>query len=226
MNYKIVIIDDEILAVDLLKDYCSKVEHFEVSGAFTDPVQAYNFLSVNRVDLLFLDINMPELGGLELARVLSAQTKIIFATAYREFGVEAFDLKALDYLLKPISYPRFLQAVHRFLEVRSVPSDRQSDYLIIRVDRRDHKVMFNDINYIEGLKDYVKIITEEGVLLTKSSVGLFMEKLPMDRFTRIHKSYIVSNQKVTAVGNEEVLVGKKTLPIGITFREGVKRFFR
>ncbi len=225
MKYSVVIIDDEILAVELLEDYCSKLDYLKVEGGFTDPLKAYNYLSTHPVDLLFLDINMPELGGLDLAKVLSPATKLIFATAYREFGVEAFELKALDYLLKPISYPRFLQAVQRFMEVKQSHHNPGTEHLIIRVDRRDHRVAFAEILYIEGLKDYVKIHTPGGILLTKASVGLFMEKLPPLRFLRIHKSYIVNREKVTAVGNEEVLVGKKSLPVGITFREEVKNIF-
>jgi DNA-binding LytR/AlgR family response regulator len=225
MKYSVVIIDDEILAVELLADYCSKLDHLEVKEAFTDPQKAYNYLSTHRVDLVFLDINMPELGGLDLAKVLSPAVKVIFATAYREFGVEAFELKALDYLLKPIAYPRFLQAVQRFLETQNPQQQSAKDHLIIRVDRRDHKVELSDMVYVEGLKDYVKIHLEEGVLLTKDSVGLFMKKLPPHRFLRIHKSYIVNKEKVSAVGKEEVLVGEKSLPVGITFREEVRNIF-
>jgi DNA-binding LytR/AlgR family response regulator len=225
MKYSVVIIDDEILAVELLADYCSKLDNLEVKGTFTDPHKAYNYLSTHQIDLVFLDINMPELGGLDLARVLSPATRLIFATAYREFGVEAFELKALDYLLKPIAYPRFLQAVQRFLETQGLRGQPESDHLIIRVDRRDHKVELNDIQYIEGLKDYVKIHLGKGVLLTKDSVGLFMKKLPADRFLRIHKSYIVNKGKVNAVGNEEILIGGKSLPVGITFRKEVRDLF-
>lgn len=227
MKYDVVIIDDEILAVELLQDYCSKIDHLEVKGAFTDALEGYNYLSAHTADLVFLDINMPDLSGLDLAKVIPEQTQLIFATAYREFGVEAFELKALDYLLKPISYPRFLQAVQRFLDRRtSATPTAQPPHLILRIDRRDHKVLLDDILYVEGLKDYVKLITKDGALLTKSSVGLFMEKLPPGLFTRVHKSFIVPNSKVTAIGNEEILVGKKSIPVGITYRDVVKKIFR
>lgn len=225
MKHSVVIIDDEILAVELLADYCSKLDHLEVKASFTDPVKAYNYLSRHPIDLVFLDINMPELGGLDLAKVLSPDTRLIFATAYREFGVEAFELKALDYLLKPIGYARFLQSVQRFMESKPQSTPSEEGHLIIRVDRKDHKVRFGQILFVEGLKDYVKIHLTEGILLTKASVGLFLKKLPADQFLRIHKSYIVNRSKVTAVGNEEVLVGKKSLPVGITFREQVQGLF-
>ncbi len=227
MNYEVVVIDDELLAVELLQDYCSKIEPFIVRGAFTDASKAYNYLASNKVDLVFLDINMPDLSGLDLAKVLPDDTQLIFATAYREFGVEAFELKALDYLLKPIAYPRFLQAVQRFLDLKAPISPLQhAPYLLIRVDRRDQKVMLDDILYVEGLKDYVKVITKKGTLLTKSSVGQFLKKLPQSLFTRVHKSYIVSNTKVTAIGQEEILLEKKSIPVGITYREEAKKNFR
>ncbi len=227
MKYSVSIIDDEILAVELLKDYCSKIDFLEISSCFTDPIKAYNFLSLNTVDLIFMDINMPELNGLDLAKVIPSKTHLIFATAYRQYGVEAFELQALDYLLKPISYPRFLKAIQRFQEIlpKSSP-EKESNFLIIRADRKDHKLLLEDILYIEGLKDYVKIFTNTGTLYTKASVGQFMKKLPSHLFTRIHKSYIISNQKLTAIGQEEVLLGKKSLPIGITFRSDVKKIFK
>jgi two-component system LytT family response regulator len=220
MKYKVLIIDDEKLAIDLLEDYCRKISSLEVAGTFTDPNRAFDFLQQEQVDLVFLDINMPELTGLELARLIPSQTAVIFATAYREFGVEAFDLKALDYLLKPISYPRFLDAINRFFDSREKPvSVKTEELIIVRADRMDYRIQVGDILYIEGLKDYVKVVTRKGTLLTKSSIGNFLkEQLPNDRFIRVHRSYVVSREKIMAVGKEEVIIGEHRIPIGISYR--------
>lgn len=227
MKYTCYIIDDEPLAIRVIEEYVRRLSDLQLVGTSTDPVRAFGEIAADSVDLLFLDIEMPGLSGLELLKALNHQPEVIVTTAYRDYAVEGFELNLLDYLVKPIPFPRFMQAIDRFFEktTRHQAQLVEPDHMFIRADRKSVKVSFEDILYIQGVKDYVKVVTQNGNFLTKLSVGQIEEQLPPDRFTRIHKSFIVSNARVTAITHHDVELGEIEVPIGRTYRERVQDAF-
>lgn len=222
MPYRCYIIDDEPIAIDVIRAHLEKFDDFEVAGAFEDPVEAFEAQNREPADLLFLDIEMPELSGLELLRALRRPVDVILTTAHREFAVEGFELSVIDYLLKPIAFDRFLQAIDKFLEKQPPSSPKSHDsrprYLTVRADRKSVRVNIGEIRYIEGLKDYVKIYTDEGRIVTKSSIGQIEERLPAEHFLRIHRSFIVNKERISAFTATDVEVGDQLIPIGRTYR--------
>lgn len=222
MPYRCYIIDDEPIAIDVIRAHLEKLDDFEVAGAFEDPVEAFEAQHREPADLLFLDIEMPELSGLELLRALQRPVDVILTTAHREFAVEGFELNVIDYLLKPIAFDRFLQAINKFLK-KQHPASAESTgsaprYLTVRADRKSVRVNIGEIRYIEGLKDYVKIYTDEGRIVTKSSIGQIEERLPAEHFLRIHRSFIVNKERISAFTATDVEVGDQLIPIGRTYR--------
>lgn len=221
MPYQCFIIDDEPIAIDIVRAHLERLPDFEVAGTYEDPLQAFRAIKQKKVDLLFLDIQMPELTGLELLRTLRQPVDVILTTAHREFALEGFELNVIDYLLKPISFDRFLQATGKFLEKQRMPSNAPSktdDHIFVRADRKEVRVDFNEILYVEGLKDYVKIVTTSGMIVTKESIGQMEKALPPVRFIRIHRSYLVARSKITAYTPAQVEIGRKVLPVGRTYR--------
>ena len=223
-KYRCYILDDEPLAIKVIEQHLSKLDRqFEVCGSSTDPIEAHQQLKVLQPDLLFLDIEMPEINGLELIASIATSPKIIITTAYREYAVEGFELNVLDYLFKPIPFPRFMKAIDRFLENQKPKTIiRNSDdptFIFIKANRKNVRLELNDILYIEGVKDYVKIVLPNQSFLTKSSIGNFLPTLPPDQFIRIHKSFIIAKNKVTAFTHHDVEIGKIELPIGRSFRD-------
>ena len=203
---KCLVIDDELPARDVLEKHIAGVEALELAGSCTNAVEALSFLQSNTVDLLFLDIQMPHILGTNFIRTLKNPPKVIFTTAYRKYAIEGFELDAVDYLLKPISFDRFLKAINKILQVNlqsSAPlpaaethAEPAQPFLYLRVDRKMVKVLFSDILYIEGLRDYVKLYTISKVIITKHLLSSLEEMLPSDGFLRIHRSYIVSISKI------------------------------
>src|SRR6476661_2898286 len=200
---KCLVIDDELPARDVLQKHISDVDALELAGSCTNAVEALSFLQSNTVDLLFLDIQMPHILGTNFIRTLKNPPKVIFTTAYRKYAVEGFELDAVDYLLKPISFDRFLKALNKILHINlqnTLPEAGKTDsikepaqpFLYFRSDRKMVKVLFNDILYIEGLRDYIKIFTTSKIIVTKHLLATLEEMLPSDTFLRIHRSYIVS----------------------------------
>ena len=228
MAYRCLIIDDEPIALDILRSFLAKLEDFEVAGAFQDPLEAFQFLKKQPVDLLFLDIQMPELSGLELLRALQRPPAVILTTAHREFALEGFELDVVDYLLKPIAFDRFLRAIDKFLDRRGAAppetGEAPPDHLFVRADRKSVRIAFKDLLYIEGLKDYVRMITTSGQILTKESIGQMEERLPADQFIRIHRSYLVPAAKISAFTHTEVEVGDRQLPVGRAYRASFLEF--
>lgn len=223
-----IIIDDEELALDLLEDYVLKIDALKLSGRFLDPVESFNFLQNTPIDLIFVDISMPGLSGLELIASLHKPPAVIITTAYREYAVEGFELQVLDYLVKPISFSRFLQSVNRFLETKknAVATEPGAQYLIIRVDRRNIQLAVNEIVMVEGLKDYVKIHTESRTYLTKDSIGNFYKRLPKDQFCRVHRSFVVNKQYVHSYTHEDLQLGKQKIPMGATYKNSFFEFMQ
>ena len=227
-------IDDEPLAREILKQHIERVETLELAGTCSNAVEAITFLQEQTVDLLFLDIQMPEILGTQFIRTLKNPPKVIFTTAYRKYAVEGFELDAVDYILKPISFERFLKAVNKLFQSdltaknHAAPSkemipEQASSFLYFRVDRKMVKVYFNEIQFIEGLKDYIKIVTHSKTIITKYVLSSLDELLPADEFLRIHKSYIVAIQKIESYNAENIQIADHELPIGRLFKHDVSK---
>ncbi len=220
-KYNAYIIDDEPLAIKVIENHLSKFEQINILGTSTQPIQAYSQLKSLAVDLLFIDIEMPEINGLELIELLPSSTKIIITTAYREYAVEGFELNVLDYLVKPIPFQRFLKAIDKFLQLQKTTLSSSSDsptHLFIRANRKTIKIALDDIIYIEGVKDYVKIVLPNRKLLTKSSIGNFYKNLPASEFIRVHKSFVVAKNKILAYTAQDIEIGNMQIPVGKVYR--------
>jgi DNA-binding LytR/AlgR family response regulator len=229
---KCLVIDDELPARQILEKHISDVEALELAGSCTNAVEALSFLQSNTVDLLFLDIQMPHILGTNFIRTLKDPPKVIFTTAYRKYAVEGFELDAVDYILKPISFDRFLKSVNKIFQLNlqgTVPAATESTaesahpFLYLRVDRKMVKVLFDDILYIEGLRDYVRLFTTTKTLVTKHLLASLQEMLPADAFLRIHRSYIVSISKIDSYDSDLLEIRKKELPIGRLYKHDVSR---
>lgn len=228
---KCIIVDDEKIAREIIASYVDKLQNIEVVGSCKNVSEAFEVLNTQKVDLVFLDINMPEISGLSLAKSVSKDTKIIFTTAYREFALEGFDLQAVDYLLKPISFDRFLQAVQKYFDLHmNKPKLNEEenfaaqDSFYVRSDRKMVKARLKDIKYVESIGDYVKIYTCEGAIITRETLSNIESKLPENRFLRIHRSFIVSLNYLSGYTNEYVEIGSKALPISRSYKERVLQF--
>lgn len=228
------VIDDEPPAREILMQYISCVGALVLVGSCSNAIEAFSFLNENQVDLLFLDIEMPQLLGTDFIRTLKNPPKVIFTTAYRKYAVEGFELDAVDYILKPISFERFLKAVTKALQmefsneqVSTMPKDDQSEiansYLFFRADRKMVKVFFDEILFIESLKDYIKIVTSSKSIITKYVLSTLEEMLPANRFLRIHKSFIVNVSKIDSYNADSIQILKNDLPIGRFYKFEVTR---
>lgn len=222
-----IIVDDESMARDIIATHLSRIKNIEVVAQCKNAIEAFNFINNNAVDLIFLDINMPEISGIAFAKSINKNIKIIFTTAYRDYAVEGFDLQAVDYLLKPIPFERLLKAVNRYFEVNAKHLKNESsqlddnDFIFVRSDRRMLKITFKDILYIESLSDYIKIHLTETCVLTRETISAIEAKLPQKDFLRIHRSYIVSLAKIQSFTNEEITVNRKALPISRSYKKDV-----
>lgn len=216
-NINCVIVDDEPISIDGLLRYVDKIPYLICVGTFEsalDMLQTYDELDV---DLIFLDIQMPYLNGVELAKTLNGSCDIIFTTAYADYALDGFDLQVLDYLLKPISFDRFLKACEK---VKNKNRPKKDDWIFINVNSSLQKVYFNQIEFIEGCQNYIKVHTEQGVHISHSTMKAFIEKLPENYFIQIHKSFIVNILKVDSlIGNQVKVQGGKKLVISRNFRE-------
>jgi DNA-binding LytR/AlgR family response regulator len=224
---KCLIVDDEDLAVSLLEAYVKKTEGIEVAGTCFHALEAQQFLKTNTVDLIFLDIQMPYLTGLELVKQLQKPPLIIFTTSYSEHAVEAFELKVMDYLLKPFTYERFLLAVEKVKDyLQLLPKQKEAGYFFVKSDGMRVKVFFDEILYVEGLKQYLKIITANGQIITLEAMKKLEEVLPSSKFIRLHKSYIVALDKIQAMSRKEITVAQKQIPVGKTYEEEWVKYMR
>ena len=227
-SYKCIIVDDEPLATQLLEDYVSKISELELAGVFNSALDAQRFLNENQVDVMFLDINMPVLSGIEFLKILNKKPYTIFTTAYSEFAVDAFTMEVEDYLLKPIVFERFFKAVQKLLRklqpatvtastnttVVQEKEEEADKYFFVKADLKIIKMAFEDVVYIEGLREYVGINTNKERIVTLIAMTKLLEVLPEDQFIRIHRSYIVNLDHVKSVyGNTVVLNNGKELPI-------------
>ncbi len=222
MPLKCVAIDDEPLALELIKNYVAKFPELELLQTFDDAISGAEFIRSIPVDVLFIDINMPDITGLDLVRSLEKKPVIIFTTAHKKFAVDGFDLDAVDYLLKPISFERFSKAVTKAVEYaryKSKGENEASEYLFVYSEYRLIKIPLPDIEYIESLEDYIKIhLLNAKTILTLMPLKKVLEKLPADKFKRIHRSYIVAVDKVNSVLNRKVRLASSTeLPVSDSY---------
>ncbi len=226
---KCIIVDDEHVARDVLENHISRIDNIIITATCKSALEAFNIISRESIDLIFLDINMPEISGLSFAKSINKNIKIIFTTAYREYAVDGFNLQAVDYLLKPISFERLLQAINKYLNenisvasgVKELIAEEQNDYIFVRSNRKMIKIKFNEIKYIESLSDYVKIHLKEKTVITRETISNIEAKLPQKNFIRIHRSYIVSIFSIDSYTNEDVEVCGIELPISRTYKDSV-----
>ncbi len=221
-----IVIDDEPYALDLIKGYIERTPFLELVDSFTNPFKALTFLQTNEVDLAFLDINMPELTGLQLIKSLTNPPKVIFTTAYPEFGAESYEYNAIDYLLKPVKYERFLKATNKVMEdLDKQKSDPNQETVFIKSGTQINQIQIDSILYIEGAGNYMTFYTNTKKLLTLLSMKEVLDLLPAEEFVRIHKSFIVSLPHIEIIEKHRVIIKGKPIPIGVTYREEfLKRF--
>src|SRR5688572_17976430 len=227
---KCIIVDDEPLAIEIMESYVSKVEQLKLAGTFRNAVSAFTFLQQNSVDLIFLDIQMPKLSGIDFLKTLKNPPKVIFTTAFRDYAIEGFELEVADYLLKPIPFERFLKAVAKVLHqpVTGHPpsngkSESSENYVYFKVDKKMIKTRMEDILFIESIKDYVKVRTAEKEIITQQKISYLEESLPKEQFIRIHRSFIVNREKIDAYSATDVEVGKFHVPIGRNYKNDVMK---
>lgn len=236
---KCIIVDDEEMAIKVIESHIANVKELEVIGTFKNAVEAFAVLQQQHIDLVFLDIQMPKMTGLTMVRSLSHPPYIILTTAHREFALEGFDLNVIDYLLKPISFERFMKAVGKILRLEKIqqalpvnigvqsPSSDDEPFIYIKSDRQFIKVLLDEILYIESIKNHVKIVTQRTTHITLMSISEMEEKLPVQRFLRIHRSYIVAVSKIEKFTHAALGIGVAELPVGELYKnEVLKRLNR
>ncbi len=231
MKTKCLIVDDEPLARDLIRGHVEKLENFEIVAECSDAMKALNILREKQVDLMFMDIQMPQITGIEFLKTLKHPPMVIITTAYREYALEGFELDVVDYLLKPITFERFLKAVNKYYQmnqddvqlIASTVSDKlpEESFIYVKENKKVVKVYLSEIRYIEGLSEYVQIYTDKKKIITKTSMAQMEEKLPPENFLRIHKSFIVSMGKIEAFTANTIEIQGKELPIGRSFKNAV-----
>ncbi len=228
MPIRCLIVDDEPLAVELMASYCARVPQLQVAGTCSSAVEASRVLRQLKVELLFLDIKMPRLLGTDFLRSLPEAPKVILVTAYREYAFEGFELDIVDYLLKPLSFGRFMKAIHKLErllpDVEEKPEKVSPPFLYFRVDRESVKILLDDLLYIESRREYAQLYLAGGKsLLVRESISSLEEKLNHHRFVRIHRSFLVTADKVTSFSARQVRIGDCLLPIGRLYKNNIQR---
>ncbi len=224
--YRCVIIDDEPIAIRVIRNHLSAFDNFEIVAECNNALEAMPVLLKEKIDLLFCDIQMPQITGVDFVRSLAHPPKVIFTTAYRDYAVDAFELNVIDYLVKPISFERFTKALNHFLEwelhqnetAENLDSGNHREFIFLKADKKHYKVNLSDILYFESLGDYVIAITAENKIVTKERISNLAENLPHKQFLQIHRSYIVSIDKIESVGPGFVEINKKKLPVGRNYK--------
>ncbi len=219
MSIKCIIVDDEPLSRDVIETYISDHPELDLIASCKDAFEAMAILEKGQIDLVFLDINMPKLSGINFYKSLNQRPNVIFTTAYSEFAVEGFELNAIDYLLKPFSFERFVQAVNKLKEKSNTAT--QEGHILMKADKKMYKVDYTEILYFEALGDYVKAHLEDKVLIVTSTLKKLLSELPSDQFFQSHKSFIISKRKIAYVEGNQIKVGDKMVGIGQAYKEEV-----
>jgi DNA-binding LytR/AlgR family response regulator len=225
---KCIIVDDEPLAIEILESYVARVDELELVGTFRNAIAAFTFVQQNPVDLIFLDIEMPKLSGIDFLKTLKHHPKVIITTAYRDYAIEGFELEVIDYLLKPVPFERFLKSVGKVLSSRMetviTPAPAAQDsFIYFKVDKKMVKTKIADILYIESIKDYVKVRTAEKEIITQQKISYLDESLPRTQFLRVHRSFIVNLDRIDAYTATDVEISKFKLPIGRNYKNDVMK---
>ncbi|UII26727.1 response regulator transcription factor [Fulvivirga maritima] len=226
---KYLIIDDEPVAHEIIKSYCDKLPYLSLAAQCYDAFEALEYLKKHSVDLIFLDLNMPQLKGFDFLRSLAKPPKIIVTTAYQEYAVEGYELDIIDYLLKPFSFERFLKAVNKALQTDTPLTRNDSpiaDHIFLYEDKKHIQVKLNEILFIEASGNYCKVILENSQLLTRTKISEILQKLPDSRFIQVHKSFIISKEKVDCITGNIVTIGQHIIPIGKLFKPQVDGFLK
>lgn len=232
MNIKCLIVDDEPLAILLIENHISKIDGLEVVATANNALKAFEIINTQSIDLMFLDIKMPNITGIDFLRTLKNPPKTIFTTAYRDFAIEGFELEVSDYLLKPIIFERFFKSMERFLRENNSNTtpeinQQKKDYIIVKSGNKNHKITIEEILYIESLKDYIKIHSQDGEnIVSKFKISDIEVKLSNNQFIRIHRSYIINTEKITAFTTSEIEVNGIEIPIGASYKETAEQFLK
>ncbi|HEY1025409.1 MAG TPA: LytTR family DNA-binding domain-containing protein [Sphingobacteriaceae bacterium] len=226
------VVDDEPLALDILEDYIGKVPFLQLVKTTTNPIEALQLVQQGQADLVFLDVQMPELTGLQFLKIINGKCQVILTTAYPEYALDGYELDVVDYLLKPIAFDRFYKAVQKVMQQNSpqaapVPEPQAAPvvvanaphFIFVKTEHKIQKIYLDDILYIEGLKDYISIFTPAERVITLQNMKKMEEVLPSGQFVRVHKSYIVSLDKIESIERSRIIIGEKIIPIGDTYRE-------
>lgn len=214
------VIDDEPLAARLINDYIEKTPFLESAGIFGSAQEAIKAVLSGDIDIVFLDIQMPQLNGLEFARLVPKQCKIVFTTAYDRYAIDGFKVNAVDYLLKPVSYTEFLAAATKVLNLIETPTATRNDYIIVKSEYKLVQIPVNDIIFIEGVRDYVKIYIEgDSSVLTLMNIKSLDQALPRDMFMRVHRSYIVNTSKIRIIERNRIVFGKHYVPVSESYKD-------
>jgi len=231
-------VDDEPPALQVIEKYISSVPVLELKASVNNAVDALSIIQHNKIDLIFLDIQMPQLLGTDFIRSLINPPKVIFTTAFRKYAVDGFELDAVDYLLKPISFERFLKAVNKVMRLNITANENDLSFKIpqaatsadafmfLRADRKNIKVNFEDILFIESLKDYIKVVTKDKMIITKQAISSIEENLPKDLFIRTHRSFIVSVKKIESFTPDLIQINKYEIPISRSYRHEVEKVLK
>jgi DNA-binding LytR/AlgR family response regulator len=232
MMINAIAIDDEPLALQLVSGYIEKTPGLKLAGSFDNPLDAIEFLNNETVDIVFVDIQMPDLPGLEFTRSLIKGPKVIFTTAYEKYALDGFKLDVVDYLLKPFSYEEFLKAAQKAVRLisleKKIPEqvEANNEFLFLKSDYKIKRINFNDILYIEGLKDYVKVYTQSSAMpvLSLITLKLLESKLPESRFMRVHRSFIVNLERIDTIERSRIVFGKTYIPVSEQYKEKFQEF--
>ncbi len=220
---KCIAIDDEPLALEVVKTFCAKRSDLNLLAVYTNPLEAFTQIEILQPELIFLDVQMQELTGLQFLKLLNGRCKVVLTTAYPDFALEGFELDVIDYLLKPFSFDRFSKSIEKVKnynrEVEVLKPNSEVDFIFVKADQKIVKIFIDDILYIEGLKDYISIFTRTERIVTLQNMKKMEALLPSNLFVRVHKSYIVSLNKIDAIERGRVLINKVIIPIGETYKE-------
>lgn len=219
MKLQCLIVDDEPPAHKVLQNYIARFESLKLAGNCFNAIEAINFLHKNRIDILFLDIEMPEITGIEMLESLAHPPSVVLTTAYSQFALKGFDLGVTDYLLKPIRFERFAKAVNRI--VASLEQSSKEQYIFIKSDGNQHKINFSEMMFLEAFGNYVKIHTPDNVLLTAATLTEMQLILPFAHFIRVHKSHVINSQYISKITGNQIFIGKHIIPIGASYRKNL-----